>query len=101
MDWIIPLLIGIVLTIVLGSLLYKPVPAPVPQVVDKKDDVVVYPYNFPYMTYYFNQYPYRPYYSGWNRIGPAWPNKGHLIGPDGCLGGRCRGSGGGKRGRLN
>lgn len=101
MDWIIPLLIGIVLTIVLGSLLYKPVPAPSAQTTSSTTDIV-YPYNYPFIPYSFNQYPYRPF--------PIYP-RGHLIGPNGCLGGKCgggligpngcRGGKCGGRGRLN
>jgi hypothetical protein len=107
MDWIIPLLIGIALTVILGSLLsigsqslYKPAPAPAPTP-PSVTDTVVYPstFTYPFMPYYFNHYPYRPY------------PRNHLIGPNGCLGGKCgggligpngcRGGKCGRRGRLN
>lgn len=41
MDWIISLLIGIVLTIILGSLLYKPAPAPAAAPQPTTADIVV------------------------------------------------------------
>jgi hypothetical protein len=104
MDWIIPLLIGIVLTIILGSLLYKPAPAPA--AAQTTADLVIYPssFTYPYIPYSFNQYPYRPYPSPRSHlIGPdgclgGKCGGGHLIGPNGCLGGKCHG---GHRGRLN
>lgn len=100
MDWIIPLLIGIVLTIVLGSLLYKPVPTPAASTTTD----IVYPstFTYPFIPYSFNHYPYRPYpIPRGHLIGPngcLGGKCGGLIGPNGCLGGRCRG---GARGRLN